>query len=96
MRQKDRLSTAQKDYEKFEYQLFAEDTPTEMLKDIVMTLPHLPTKRAHDLLARFNETDTAEEIEWLEPAIDEGMSLYNRSYNTNERNNKRNPQKCCP
>lgn len=67
---------SEKDYEKFEYQLFAEDTPTEILKEIVMTLAHLPTKRAQDMLARFNETDTAEEIEWLEPAMDEGKSLY--------------------
>lgn len=67
---------SKKDYEKFEYQLFADDTPTEMLKDIVMTLAHLPTKRAQDLLAKFNESDIAEEVEWLEPAMDEGKSLY--------------------
>jgi hypothetical protein len=67
---------SKKDYEKFEYQLFAEDTPTEILKDIVMTLAHLPTKQAQDLLAKFNESDIAEEVEWLEPAMDEGKSLY--------------------
>lgn len=67
---------SEKDYERFEYLLFAEDTDTEVLKEIVMTLAHLPTKRAQDLLARFNETDAAEEIEWLEPAMDEGKSLY--------------------
>ena len=59
----------EKDYEKFEYQLFAEDTPTEILKEIVMTLAHLPTKHAQNLLAKFNESDRAEEIEWLEPAM---------------------------
>jgi len=67
---------SKKDYEKFEYQLFAEDTPTEMLKDIIMTLAHLPTKRAQDLLAKFKENARAEEVEWLEPAMDEGKSLY--------------------
>jgi len=63
---------SKKDYDKFEYLLFAEDTSTDVLKDIIMTLAHLPTKRAQDLLARFKETDTAEEIEWLEPAMEEG------------------------
>ncbi len=67
---------SKKDYEKFEYELFAEDTPTQMLKDIVMTLAHLPTKRAQALLAKFNESDRAEEVEWLGPAMDEGKSLY--------------------
>ena len=65
-----------KDYEKFEYQLFAEDTPIEMLKDIVMTLAHLPTKQAQDFLAKFSESDRAENVEWLEPAMEEGKSLY--------------------
>lgn len=67
---------SEKDYKKFEYLLFAEDTETEALKEIVMTLAHLPTKRAQDLLAKFNESDRAEEVEWLEPAMDEGKSLY--------------------
>lgn len=62
----------EKDYKKFEYLLFADDTPTEMLKEIVMTLAHLPTKKAQDLLAKFSESDRAEEVEWLEPAMDEG------------------------
>ena len=37
---------SEKNFIKFEHQLFAEDTPTEILKDIVMTLAHLPTKRS--------------------------------------------------
>ena len=37
-----------------------------------MTLAHLPTKRAQDLLARFKESERADEVEWLEPAIEEG------------------------
>ncbi|MCD4693077.1 MAG: hypothetical protein K8R79_09195 [Calditrichales bacterium] len=67
---------SEKDYKKFEYLLFAEDTETEALKEIVMTLAHLPTKRAQDLLAKFNESERAEEVEWLEPAMDEGRSWY--------------------
>ncbi len=67
---------SEKDYKKFEYQLFSEETDTEELKDIVMTLAHLPTKRAQDLLAKFKDSDRAGEVEWLEPAMDEGKSLY--------------------
>jgi len=64
------------DYEKFEYLLFAEDTPVEILKDIVMTLAHLPTKQAQDLLGQFKKNDRAVEVEWLEMAINEGKTLY--------------------
>ena len=63
---------SEKDYQKFEYLLFAEDTPLEKREEIVMTLAHLPTKRAQELLKRFKESEMAEEIEWLEPAIEEG------------------------
>jgi len=65
---------SEKDYKKFDYLLFAEDTETDVLEDIVMTLAHLPTKRAQDLLGKFNASDRAEEVEWLEPAIDEGKA----------------------
>ena len=73
---RDPKNYSEKDYKKFEYLLFAEDTETEALEEIVMTLAHLPTKRAQDLLAKFNESERAEEVEWLEPAMDEGKSLY--------------------
>ena len=75
---------SEKDYEKFEYQLFSEDTPTEILEDIVMTLAHLPAKRAQNLLAKFNESNIAEKVEWLEAAMDEGKSLYLRPENNQE------------
>lgn len=67
---------SEKDYQKFEYLLFSEDTPTKVLEEIVMTLAHLPTKRAQDLLERFSKTDQAAEIEWMEPALDEGKAWF--------------------
>ena len=39
-----------------------------------MTLAHLPTKRAQALLEKFSESDRADEVEWLEPAMDEGKA----------------------
>ena len=36
-----------------------------------MTLAHLPTQRAKDLLAEFERSDRAGEVAWLECAIDE-------------------------
>ncbi len=66
----------ERDYKKFEYLLFANDTSAEVVQDIVMTLAHLPTKRAQDLLNRFKETGAAKEIEWLELAVEEGKSWY--------------------
>ena len=63
---------SEKDYEEFEYLLFSDDTPKKILERIVMTLAHLPVKRAQDLLAKFNESHRSEEVEWLEPAMEEG------------------------
>ena len=65
-----------KDFKKYEYLLFAENTPIEELKEIVMTLAHLPTKRAQSLLTKFCKSVRAKEVEWLEPAMDEGKILY--------------------
>lgn len=67
---------SEKDYKRFEYLLFAKDTPTDILEEIVMTLAHLPTKQAQDLLQRFKESDNAHKVDWLEPAMDEGKALY--------------------
>lgn len=61
-----------KDYKKWDYLLFDDETSSEQLKDIVMTLAHLPTQRAQDLLERFTNSNRAHEVEWLEPAMDEG------------------------
>lgn len=61
-----------KDYKKWDYLLFDDETSSEQLKDIVMTLAHLPTQRAQDLLEKFTNSNRAHEVEWLEPAMDEG------------------------
>jgi len=63
---------SEKDYKRFEFLLFCQDTSAEVLEDIVMTLAHLPTQRAQDLLARFKESDRAEDVAFLEPAVEEG------------------------
>jgi len=61
-----------KDYQKWEYLLFDDETSSEVLEDIVMTLAHLPTQQAQDLLDKFKHSENAHKVEWLEPAIDEG------------------------
>lgn len=52
--------------------LFAPLTPVEELERICMTLAHLPTEDAQALLARFKDSPRADEVSWLECAIDEG------------------------
>ena len=59
-------------YQEFRYKLTDEFTSAEELKEICMTLAHLPTKEAQDLLDEFKHSDRAKEVEWLECAIDEG------------------------
>ncbi len=59
------------DYQNFEYLLFADDTDKEKLEEICMTLAHLPTTEAAALLAKFNESIRAKEVEWLTCAIEE-------------------------
>ena len=63
-------------YKFFKAKLFSKETSTEELKDICMTLGHLPTKEAQDLLDKFKESERAKEVEWLECAIDEGKYWY--------------------
>ncbi len=62
-------------YKFYETKLFSAETSTEELEDICMTLAHLPTKEAQDLLEKFKQSERAEEIEWLESAINEGKNL---------------------
>jgi hypothetical protein len=64
------------DYQNFERRLFAPDTPRELLEEICMTLAHLPTAEAQTLLAKFKESSRADEVNWLECAIDEGQYHY--------------------
>ena len=52
--------------------LFAPLTPVEELERICMTLAHLPTQEAQDLLARFKVSPRAGEVGWLECALEEG------------------------
>lgn len=63
-----------KDYQKWEYLLLDPETSQDELEEIVMTLAHLPTKRAQELLKQFKESDRASEVTWLEPAMDEGKA----------------------
>ena len=64
------------DYDTFEMKLFSQFTSVEQLEDICMTLAHLPTKRAQELLEAFRKSERASEVEWLECAVDEGEYLY--------------------
>lgn len=52
--------------------LFAPLTPLAELERICMTLAHLPTEEAKQLLAKFKDSPRADEVSWLECAIDEG------------------------
>lgn len=52
--------------------LFAPLTPVAELERICMTLAHLPTQEAQDLLARFKISPRAGEVGWLECAVEEG------------------------
>jgi len=63
-------------YKYFEAKLFSTKTSTEELEDICMTLAHLPTKEAQDLLEKFKQSERAKEVVWLECAIDEGKHWY--------------------
>ena len=63
-------------YKYFETKLFSKDTTKEELEDICMTLGHLPTKEAQDLLDKFKQSERASEVEWLECAMDEGKHWY--------------------
>ena len=63
-------------YRYFEAKLFSKETSKEELEDICMTLGHLPTKEAQDLLEKFKQSERAKEVGWLECAIDEGKHWY--------------------
>jgi hypothetical protein len=65
-----------KDYDEFEMKLFSQFTSVEQLEEICMTLAHLPTKRAQELLEKFSKSERASEVGWLEGAMDEGQFHY--------------------
>ncbi len=74
------------DYEKFDMKLFSQFTSVKQLEDICMTLAHLPTKEAQELLDKFRQSERASEVGWLECAVDEGQYLYLSP--TNEQENR--------
>jgi len=63
---------SEQDYKAFEKKLFSASTPRSELERICMTLAHVPTKRAQDLLTLFKESDRAHEVPWLDVAAEEG------------------------
>jgi hypothetical protein len=65
-----------KDYDEFEMKLFSQFTSVDQLEEICMTLAHLPTKRAQELLEKFSNSERASEVGWLEGAMDEGQFHY--------------------
>lgn len=65
-----------KDYQKFHDKLFSSSTTKAELEEICMTLAHLPTKKAQELLSYFQKSERASEVEWLEFAIEEGQFHY--------------------
>jgi len=68
----------------FAEQLLSPLTPQEELERICMTLAHLPTQEAQALLAKFQESPRAEEVIWLDSAIEEGTSHYLTPVNEEE------------
>ncbi|GAK60376.1 hypothetical protein U27_00267 [Candidatus Vecturithrix granuli] len=74
----------EKDYDIFEMKLFSQFTSVEQLEEICMTLAHLPTKRAQELLKTFSQSERAKEVGWLECALDEGQYLYLSPMNKQE------------
>lgn len=66
----------EEDYIVLEHKLLSPDTSTEELEEICMTLAHLPTKEAQELLEKFRQSDRADEVGWLQCAIDEGRFHY--------------------
>ena len=63
-------------YNKIEALLFSNSTSVKELREICMTLAHLSSKRAQDLLGRFKKSKRANEIGWLDCAIEEGQWWY--------------------
>jgi len=73
------------DYAELERKLFSPLTASSELKDICMTLAHLPSKEAQEMLRIFGESERADEVEWLECAVDEGQFHYISPQNEEER-----------
>ena len=64
------------EFSRFEAELNSPDTPGACLKQICMTLAHMDSSEAQELLARFKESKRAKEVPWLDMAIDEGGFIH--------------------
>lgn len=67
---------SEKDYQEMEKKLFSPSTPVSQLDKICMTLAHIPTKHAQDLLNKFKESNRAHLVIWLDMAVEEGQLHY--------------------
>ncbi len=74
----------EEDYQRFQQELSSPLTERERLEEICMTLAHLPTKEAQDLLAEFETSERAAEVSWLECAMEEGEFHYMSPMNVQE------------
>lgn len=68
----------------FETKLFDSKTKKEELEKICMTLAHIPTVEAKNLLKKFQESDRAKEVSWLECAVEENSFHYLSADNDQE------------
>ncbi len=66
----------EEDYMKFKKILFSSSTPVEELERICVLLANSPTKQAQQILARFKQSDRAQEVQFLDVTVDEGTSNY--------------------
>ncbi len=74
----------EENYHIFKKKLFSDSTPLDEVGRICMTLAHLPSKRAQDLLASFKESANAHKVKWLDLAIEEGQFVYLSPQNEQE------------
>jgi len=64
------------DMMRFAEKLFSPLTSQEELERICMTLAHIPSKEAQELLRKFRESGRAGDVDFLECAVDEGTFHY--------------------
>jgi len=69
---------------KMEQELLDPATPRKRLEEICMTLAHMDIREAQEVLHRFKQSDRAQEVTWLECAIEEGRFNYLEPVNEKE------------
>ncbi|MCK5147783.1 hypothetical protein KAR48_13580 [bacterium] len=74
-----------KDYKAFRFKLGSQYTSKKELEEICMTLAHLPTKEASEILDEFKKTERGGDVEWLDCAIEENKFLLLSPENEQER-----------